>query len=769
MLRKGVRTNQTDLRRLFDTLKSLRNQRTAITELPTPRTRANEGTRTTVLEGDKKEWDSIEAMEAADVIDDNEPRIRVFRQTIKPPELLKQPLESLSETPILDAATGLNKSVSSAVSLTKVELHYLRKLTNALNFLAHSPISVMKEIFYWLERFRPNPKVLQLLTPHAWSLLWALETSQIPTFRSKLIGDMMVSAGVELNEDQNIAYIGGLYWNGASKEALTRWMHGTKRWRGSAKHWNLGIRMFSLNQEPYVAKYWLGQMITALGQAEPKSFIPVIMSFNHLYHPKRAWETYKEMRGWMKRTNTKLTISQYDTICMSFLDSGQQRYGLDVYKHMIFSVPKALERMQTDIYENLSSAVVGAQETINSPKKLANLSLESLRDLPPKIQDKYFYGSWLKNSIRMGRTDLAWYLVREVMIERDFLPDSTHYNCILQGFLDEKNVEMAEQIAEEMIKSRFHQLEMDKEKKEWKDWTSKAASTVEIDPAISTPTKGTLTPSTTPPATIQTFSLLINYYSRRNRMEKVVAYTSTMSSCQISPNSYIFNHLLYSLLRVHDIPRLMRTYLMILSSADVKPDMETWNIMWMTTWKRYTQRHRRFDELLSPRALFADMVKRLSRKQIKGDEEKEKMKNMWHTVMKSFMLSRDFPGALIALHVGIKLWDMKVDDTVVREIVFGTMRAGSWDPDREERPRIHPEMIDGWVERLRSQARYFLRHRRRRGDRKTVGLWRSVKDPEGLLEGLTSLLRDKLGDEAKVKEISERAKVEMGVEGLKID
>lgn len=106
MLRKGVRTNQTDLRRLFDTLKSLRNQRTAITELPTPRTRANEGTRATVLEGDKKEWDSIEAMEAADVIDDNEPRIRVFRQTIKPPELLKQPLESLSETPILDAATS---------------------------------------------------------------------------------------------------------------------------------------------------------------------------------------------------------------------------------------------------------------------------------------------------------------------------------------------------------------------------------------------------------------------------------------------------------------------------------------------------------------------------------------------------------------------------------------------------------------------------------------------------------------------------------------
>lgn len=207
---------------------------------------------------------------------------------------------------------------------------------------------------------------------------------------------------------------------------------------------------------------------------------------------------------------------------------------------------------------------------------------------------------------------------------------------------------------------------------------------------------------------------------------------------------------------------------MILASADVKPDMETWNIMWMTTWKRYTQKHRRFDELLPPRALFADMVKRLSRKQIKGDEEREKMKNMWHTVMKSFMLSRDFPGALIALHVGIKLWDMKVDDTVVREIVFGTMRAASWDPGREEMPRIHPEMIDGWVERLRSQARHFLRHRRR-GDRKTVGLWRSVKDPEGLLEGLTSLLRDKLGDKAKAKEISERAKVEMGVEGLKID
>lgn len=767
MLRKGIRPPPVNLHRLFDTLKSLRSVRNSpLTEFPPPAAPQEPAA------PEPKKWESIQAMEAEDVLNDDEPTVRIFRQDIEPPRLLKQPLESLeaaSDSPILDAATGLDRGVASTKGLSKVDLHRLRNLTNALNFFSHSPLSVSKEVFHCLDQFKSNPKVLQLLTPRAWELLWALDINTVPSLRSRLIGEMMVSAGVPMNEKQEIAYIGGMFWNDAKETAFKRWSEGTRVGLASPAFWNIGIRMYSLDLRPEMAEYWIQQMITVIGRAEPKDWIPIIMSYNQIYQPKRAWHAYSEMRKWSKRTTKPITLSQYDNICMSFLDGGGPALGLEVFKHMIYSGPPALERMKTQVYSALSPAILAAQKSTNSPKQLNNLSMDALKNLPPKVGDKYFYGSWMKNLMRMGRTDLAWYLVRDVMVKRGIVPDSIHLDWIIQGFLEENNTRMAEEIANEMFREKLARVAAKKDCPPYTDWSAASSATVPAVRLSTAPSKPpTLIPGPTAPATIQTFSLLINYETRRQHMDLVVSLTTLMARCEIDANSYIFNHLLYALLRTHDLPRLSQTFAILLSSTTAQPDLESWHIMWMAQWRRHTQTHRKFEAFDQPRALFGMMVKRLPRRTVKEGEGRDRMLDLWVIIIKCFNLAKDLPGILVALHAGKMVWGVPVDDRVVKTVALGVFKSRDWDPKATEgiRPPVEEATVTGGVRELRELGRKLL-DRRRRGRVKLN--WKSVKDPKGLLEGLTSLLRWEMGEGSTVEQEVMKAKVEMQVEGLVVD
>lgn len=762
MLRKGIRPPPVDLRRLFDNLKSLRDVRSSpLIELPPPTAAPPE-----TAEAATKKWESIEAMETEDMQDDDEPKIRVFRQDIKPPNLLKQPLESLeaaSDSPILDAATGLDKGVLLTKGLSKVDLHHLRNLTNSLNFCSHSPLSVSKEVFHWLDQFKANPKVLQLLTPRAWELLWALEVDPVPSFRSRLIGKMMVSAGVPMSEAQEIAYIGGMFWNEAKDAALKRWSEGTRVGNASPAFWNVGIRMYCLDLKPEMAEYWIQQMVKVLGRVEPKDWVPIIMSYNQIYQPKRAWHAYNEMQKCSNRTKQPITLSQYDNICMSFLDGGGPAIGLEVYKHMVYSGTPALERMKTQFYSALSPAILAAQKSTDSPHTLNDLGMDALKNLPPKVADKYFYGSWMKNLMRMGRTDLAWYLVREVMVKLGLMPDSIHLDWVIQGFLEENNTEMAEEIANEMFHEKLR-LVAAKKAPPATDWSAASSATVPTMTLPAPPSKPpTLTPGPTAPATVQTFSLLIKYATRRQRMDLVVSLTTLMARCEIESNSYIFNHLLYALLRTHDLPRLSRTFKILLSTPTAQPDLETWHVLWMAQWRRHTQSHRKYEEFIKPRLLFAEMVKWLPRRMVKEGEGRDRMLDLWVVVVKCFMLAKDMAGVLVALHAGRLVWGIPVGENVVKAITLGVFKSHNWDW-KGPKPRLEKTDVEASVRDLHDLGRQLLYQRRRR---RRPGLnWKSVKDPEGLLEGLSSLLRYEMGEGSRAEEDVKWAKVEMGVEEM---
>ena len=744
MLRSRIVTDRRKLRSLFANIQRLQSERGVVRELPVPG-------------GSKappQQWNSTDEIPVSR--DDAE--VRIF-DTVEPPSRPALPGVVDGGGPV--KRQGLVRRVGAELGrmvvpftggLSDEEAFLLKKLTGAMVSFTPSDKAAVEAIAR-LRKLEAHPRLLRLLTPYAWKSLWALETETIPSVRSRVIGDMMVLGGVRMDAETEIKYIGGLFWNGAREEAVRRWEDLVQR-APTKEVYNLRVRLYALMQEPAKAEEIVERMREVLGTVEHKAWIPVIMAWNHVYEAEKAWKAYERMRECAEGNGERVTAKQFDDLAMSFLDSYQPAMGLQVYKHMVFAGHSALDRQQTETHSNLSEAVKAAQAETVDPGQLSALSVDALKNLPARVADKYFYGGWMLNLIRMNRADLAWHLITDVMPSQQFLPDSIHCNWAIQAFLQQGKPEMATSIAAQMITERIDQIATSKPPKLAVTSTRSPRGTPqETGPQI-------------PPATIQTFSILVHYHARRQQMSHIITLFDQMTTCAISPNSYILNHLLHALLRTHEMTRLALTFDSMLRTSRVTPDFASFSLMWTAMWRHYTQTHRKTHDFLTPRELFALTVEKLPER---GEEEEGKMKDIWYAIIKSFLLARDLEGTLVALHAGAMLWSMPVDETVVQEVAFGVLRARSWDPKiTGGRPRIVAGTVVTSVGRLRELGRQIVAQRGAGGRPPAAARKRvlRIEGEDGSLESLTVLLKRELGDSVLVHDDVQRAMVDMGVGGV---
>jgi pentatricopeptide repeat protein len=722
--------------------------------------------------------------------------IRVFEQTLETPVFLRPgqpPPEDAAavkkkqeeeekkkkekKPTILDVATGMDKVFASTEALSEDEIFLLRKLTASMVVASTASEKAAADVLARLRTLEGYPKLLRLLTPYAWKFIWAMDTADqqgIPSVRSKMIGDLMVKAQAEMDETQEIAYVGGLFWHGSQETAMKRWFALKKRFSTSPQVWNLGVRLFALQQEPVKAEKIVNDMIKTLGYTEHKTFIPVIMAYNHIQDGVNAWRTYKRMQEMAKKRKERITARQFDELAMSFLDNMQPRRGLEIYKHMVYEGHDALDRQQTETYQNLQIAVQAAQREIVDPEALNEFSKDTIKNFPPHVANRVFYSGWMLNLMRMGRSDLAWYLVTDVMRQQQFYPDSTQCNWVIQGFIQEGNIELAEHVAEQMIAVRHRYVQGRKNPLPAANMTAPEVDPELLNTSTSSEDAAMLEDikiRSTAPATVQTFSILIQHYIRRQRMDKVVELTSKMLECAIFPNSYILNHMLYSMLRSSDMERLARTFIQMVAQGKVQPDLVTFEVMWLAMWRHHTQIKRMGPEFLTPRQLFKMTVMYLSKRERENEENEGKMRDVWHYIIKSFLLARDLEGTLIVLHAGVEMWDMQIDSTVVQEVAFGVLRARPWDPN-SERPKIGPEALVSSVARLQQLGREIVLQRaggRKRAGQRKRGITTVLDEQEGTLESLTILLKNEMGDSTLVLDDLGRAYHDMGLEGVKLE
>lgn len=642
LIRSRLRLDRTEVRRLLDALSRLKaDRKMSVTELPMPN--AGRLSATTTAPRDYSLADRIRETKGS--VSKIEPNFRLFHHVEEVPRILKKSLRDLSiEMSRNDCAS------SDGGNLIKHDIYLLRKFMHAIVLLDFSPVKASKEIFYWMSKLRSRPHVLRELTPYAWKLLWTLDAQPLPTLRSLLIGEMMLAGGLELSEEYEINYIGGLFWNDRRDQAVERWQTLVKR-RPSAAVWNMGVRMFALERDPRKAEATVIRLIEKMGYVQHKTWIPIIMSYNHIYESEAGWKAYEEMLKWAKNNNEEVTTAQFDDIAMSFLDSGQPAMGLEVYKTMMLLGRKAIDRIKTSVYRNLSPALESAQCETNDPEALNNLSLGALKNLPPHVLDRYFFHNWLKNLMRMGRTDLACFLVQQVMPGRGLPPQSIHWDWIIAGLLKEGHVDQACQTANTMIRARIKQID---------DKNAINCRYLPMHRVIA-------------PATIHTFSLLIQYFTRRQRTDQIITLLGQMSECRVRPDSVIMNHLLFAFLRAHDFARLGHLFESMVTVEEVEPDIQTFVIMWVGMIKQTKSMDQKSLVYFSPRRLFKLTVQKLCTPS--GTTNVTRLRVIWGHILKSFTRARDLPGMVVALQVGVKVWKVPLDSSVVANVCQCILKA----------------------------------------------------------------------------------------------
>ncbi|KAG0633020.1 hypothetical protein HOY80DRAFT_993857 [Tuber brumale] len=684
---------QRSLRRLFENLIHLRKDRpSTLTEIPIPSTQPKKKPKALrsqtlrdplpavipnlarplvvnqsidgapAVEQNIRKWESVEEIQNA-VLGEGEGGegvdVRIFEQTVR------------GQVDMVD-----KRRVGE---LKPIEGYVLKRLERALLLLERNPVVLKKEIFYWLGRARATPWVLKSLTGYAWKTIWALETDQIPTSRSKLVGDLMIAAQVPLSEEQEIAYIGGMFWNDARAQAMERWRHRTRVGPASRAFWNLGVRLFALDQNPEAALYTIKRMEEQYVPVDYRDYIPVIMAYNHIGQPAKALETYKWMKQWAKERGDMIKAKAYDDITMSFLDAGEMDRGLSIYREMIFTGNKALEKIHNDAIRRPSTPVtpderlpeVMPREDLQE-SNLADMSLEELKKLPYEKWDQYFIEGWMQSLLRMGRADLVYILITSELPKRGFPTDSVHFNWVIKGFLGEGSIEMAEYVAQAMIQEKIKHVQSQTSPPP-KSGASKEQG--EEGPATPPPPipeeqkdndeKNLIT---APPATIYTFSHLILHFSRHQRMERVAAYSNLLSQCALQPNFFIYNHILYSLYRLHFHERFDKAFASMVET--LHPDIETWQIVWAAHRRRLTLLRNTMPD--HHRHLFREMIRTLPPQ---AEHDHKTVQNFWQKIVKCFVIVEDFHGLLVALHAGVKNWGVELDNTILREVTIGVLKT----------------------------------------------------------------------------------------------
>ncbi|KAF8476985.1 hypothetical protein BDZ91DRAFT_708472 [Kalaharituber pfeilii] len=558
----------------------------------------------------------------------------------------------------------------------------LRKLTTTILCSTKQPGFFNKILFRWLKQAQTCPSIIPYLSSQAWEALFANERGGLPTNLTILVAEIMDAHRIRRTERQENDYIGAIFWNRDRADAVHRWIRLMRsKKRPSEETWNMGIKLFSLRQEPARAMILYRQMEEINGHGDPKLLVPIILACNHTFRRKNAWSTFLEFRKMVNKDPKSIKSNHLEDIALSFMDSMAPSGAFAVLRYMWkkgFAVP-----------EYTKEAAMFYQSIVKNPRVLHQFSHSLLDTLKERVSDKYFYASWMKNLVRLGRADLTLQ-VKQVMEDNGLRPDSQHINGIIRGFLNQGYVEQAEEQAAELIQQRLRNLESQTKAMERKAARKSKQPLSITDESLPEEIRGqvTLGPlysieaelNKPPEATAQTFSILLLHFARRRNFDKVHQYTQLMFQCQIRLTAYAFNHLLSMFLKQNDVMRLESTFRLMIDDLGVKPDQVTWTIMWHALSKRYTQRRKRNPTFITPRALFAQMTKCIPPFKI-ADPSSEwgrqpKSQDIWLLLIRSFILVRDWHGLIVALNAGDMLWRMRVNGKVYEAVVMGLLRKG---------------------------------------------------------------------------------------------
>ena len=562
---------------------------------------------------------------------------------------------------------------------------YLRNLNNSLRDAASNLQSSIarKELWRWYTRCKQSLPPFRSLIPNAsWDVLWksqyqAAKMDKDRAVHLRLLLEDMLEGRRELTSSQRLIFIDSLRQDGLHEEAIKKWESEEVHLRADRDTcWEfeeLGVQLYASGGYPQKAQDLAQGVLTREGSKKARLLIPVITSWaqqGDISSLKTAWALYIRLK---EHLGSNINTDDYDRITMCFLDTQRAELALAVFKDMML-IGEASGYESTELYRTSLGLVNNLQSQSADSAALNKVSLTALTILPRKFQNKFFYASWMKKLLGMGEMDAAA-LVVELMYQRGIKPDAKHLNGIIGAWLRAGNVKSkakAVQMGWAMIRERIDFVRRRRDTTGMdQDYTTMPAlpeSQIHIPPHLQ---------RTVPPATIETFSLLLLYYEQCSMVSNIGHLRNYMSVAEISPNSYFMNHLLYAELRHGNYQTSWKVYENM--SKTVRPDLETFACLWDCQ-KAHLDRAKTYrpDGFPKPRHVFFDMmavVTKMSKRERDAAQDAFSGE-LYNQIIRCMCLAKDIEGIIVALYALRHYFYLLPDENVARMVTLQIARIG---------------------------------------------------------------------------------------------
>lgn len=498
------------------------------------------------------------------------------------------------------------------------------------------------------------PPFLHLISNETWDFLVRVSMSaqlmndpHWASHRITLYEDMRATDRA-IDSSQTLLYIEALNFQGHGERAVVQWqdMQGlVKDNRTSLAHYELiGVDLFTSQSNPRKAEEIAFEYLAREPPEESRILVPILATWLERGDTtgwKHAWALYLRMKA---QLGSAITMTDYDSVMMAFLNGGKTNLALAVFKDMMLTGHKSQED-SLELYKKAVGFLEEDHPAHITAEDINTVALTSLAYLPKYYQNRFFYGKWLKKLISMGETDAAA-MVIELLYERGIKPDSKHMNGIIGAWL-RSTAPADNQKAESMAWSMIHER-LDFVKKRGRSDIRKADTPLPL--WVPFPTHINRGPAH---ANIETFSLLLLHYVNLRSNTKVEIIKGVLGDAMVRPNAFFMNHLLLHDLLQGNLAKVWTKYLE--DFADICPSLETFELLWDSE-KKHLERIiiKQPDEYPGPRLIMREMMNwflapaRTVKEQNQAREDFSK--KFYDLIIRCMCLAKDFEGVIVALY-----------------------------------------------------------------------------------------------------------------------
>jgi hypothetical protein len=464
-----------------------------------------------------------------------------------------------------------------------------------------------------------------------WDFLWDVFSADesINVHRLSHISSLardMSEAKVILNPAQQLLTIEAVFVDGWESKAIDNW----KRCMSSLgdggadtfqSFWELGVRMYCRTGDLDQAQRAVDKLLQQ--NSDPRILMPIIRTRSErgtAEDQESAWLAYRRMRELLGQS---ITLSDYDQVISYFLTANQTENALYAFVDMMSD---------------------------------GQIDLKKQKSMPSVVANKFFLGKWLKRLIGAGDLDGAHNVI-EFMREKGVQAAPIHVNGLIGAWHRSggaENADKAEALAWKLIEMRIKFVAARK--------AGKGSSFL----------NSVMVPAPYPRATLETFSVLAENYRVRGLHDQMGGLWDAFKEAEISPDAFMMNQLLESHIQAGQPGLAVDLYESLVQDRGVSPDSYTFSALWKTLGVNrlhIVSEDNRWEEVGATRRLFSETVKFRALFQPSGMDGQLARK-----ILHSFRRVKDIAGFLVALTSLKQLFGFLPSETLVMEMMLGTMK-----------------------------------------------------------------------------------------------